>query len=253
MAKFYKYKGNVNISDDNGRKLFERDLDFIENNKIWLSNINQLNDQNEGIHNLDNFKTSLKAGMKMAGFLGLKKYDEKTNLNYANSIYNFIRVMKENVGIYSLTTDFSNRLMWSHYGNSNMGYCIEYDFDSITDLQLQHINGWHPSHNDRFEQVKYQKQVYSPVSLNFKIEDFFKIVSHKTEEWNYEKEWRILTSISGGYSHKNNIVTSIIFGSRAASEVKEEIINALQKKNIKFYQLERVKENKLVFAKKLIR
>lgn len=61
---------------------------------------------------------------KESAFFGVNA-DEITG--YFNDIQNY----DTKLGIYSLSTIFSNELMWSHYSSSHKGFCIEYDIEKL--------------------------------------------------------------------------------------------------------------------------
>ena len=49
--------------------------------------------------------------------------------------------MRKTVGIYSLSRTPYDELMWSHYGESHEGFCIEYDLERLigADAVLRHV------------------------------------------------------------------------------------------------------------------
>ena len=52
------------------------------------------------------------------------------------------KIMDQNFAVGCLTTDYRNNLMWSHYADGHKGFCIEYDFKD-----LKNINNYRNSYN----------------------------------------------------------------------------------------------------------
>lgn len=245
MGNYYKYRGSVNLSDEITKKTLDRDINCVLNNVMWFSNFDALNDKNEGIHSTELFEFKLEKTTKFMEFFKLKKYSSDVNDNYINAVKNFIEFHIKNTGIFSLTTDPLNNLMWAHYGSSHHGYCIEYVFDDVTDLELKFNDGIHLKHLDRFEDVRYSSKVAMLSNINFKAEDFLRIITQKTEDWSYEKEKRIIVSFNGAYSHNPHIIKSITFGLSTKIDVKDYIINKLKTKKLDFYEIVREKQGSL--------
>jgi hypothetical protein len=103
--KGYKYR---DIGD------FERDFETLLKNQIYAPPFIDLNDPFEGICNEEI--------TQLASFLG-----KTFNVNSSGVIESVetIKDFKNSLGIYSLSTTFSDELMWAHYSNSHKGFCLE--------------------------------------------------------------------------------------------------------------------------------
>lgn len=53
MTKAYKYRGGIGILDKDGKSIFERDVNTIVNNQIYLPTKYELNDPTEGFFDDD--------------------------------------------------------------------------------------------------------------------------------------------------------------------------------------------------------
>ncbi len=94
------------------------------------------------------------------------------------------------IGVVSFTEEPASLLMWAHYADKHMGFVIEYDPE-------------HPWFNRRrgpddeffwLRQVRYQRERAALVATLTSGEDMFLT---KSEEWAYEKEWRVLLPLGG--------------------------------------------------------
>lgn len=235
----YKYRGNVGLDNRD----FIRDIEMISNNEIWCSKVQDLNDPTEASYSLKEFEQNLTLGLKALSFLNIKKYEQKKIDAYKIALENLMRVYYENNGVYSLSKVYDNELMWAHYGNSHRGFCIEYDFLSIDDLDLKHPE---PScrlkHLYRFNKVNYSDKIFSFSKVNAEYDDIIKFLFNKSKAWSYEEEYRIVTYLYGKFNYSGNCLKSIMFGLNMTNEEKEYIIDKLNNKGIKFYQMKRKKD-----------
>ena len=141
-----------------------------------------------------------------------------------------------------LSSDFKNRLMWSHYADCHKGFCIEYNFSALEKIQ-----------NDQYLlPVLYDnKRPLFPWSIAFdqsesSIKEAQKkiLLSLLTKDnvWSYEKEWRIFIRKQRSSELIMPPITCIYLGARIDNESKNAIINIANKHNIpvKQMQLDRV-------------
>jgi hypothetical protein len=217
--KVYKYRGS------NDKEIFERDLYSLENNYFWAPTKDELNDPCEGLFerkNVDNqFELIEKIFTKKELLTGVKDAFEKI-LDFSNTS-----------GIYSLSTEPLDELLWAHYGNSHKGFCIEYSLNTLIDFSKME------NHNIP---VKYQNKppklnVTDIVNQNSPHRIISKLLGTKSKKWKYEKEIRIVTSQSGKHDYDFRAVTAIYFGLRISEEQEVEIMRRLAGRNIKYYKI----------------
>lgn len=141
----------------------------------------------------------------------------------------------EKFGIYSLTTDSKNIIMWSHYANAHKGFCVGFDttkFLNSREFILQNTDiiidlykvGYHPDYP--FLNLK---------ELEEKDPDGYlvKPLLTKSSSWEYEKEYRLisLTGANISVTLPDGIISKVILGCRMKDAHKEELKNALKDKN----------------------
>ncbi|MCY7297411.1 DUF2971 domain-containing protein [Alteromonas sp. a30] len=83
-------------------------------------------------------------------------------------------------GIFSLSSEPENVLMWAHYANNHRGFCLEFD-----------------TSNDYFGRawkVEYVDKIKERDIVDFNESDAFKILLTKTNDWRYESEYRVLAN-----------------------------------------------------------
>lgn len=91
----------------------------------------------------------------------------------------------KNHGIVSLTETKDNLLMWSHYADEHRGLAVEFDITHEF-FNTQYATDSN-SHTGKVQRVLYRKERLSDVG-DFFMEPYF----HKSDEWAYEKEHRLL-------------------------------------------------------------
>jgi hypothetical protein len=129
----------------------------------------------------------------------------------------------------SLSSIPNSNLMWSHYGASHRGFCIEYKTEHVNARKVDYVDDI-PSLNLLDLYKTYYKEL-TDGSLGFKILD---ALYCKLDEWEYESEYRFMASnnlsvINKGekfqkVSYDTNFVNSIIFGYRMEERIKKLII-----------------------------
>lgn len=216
----YKYRGG---NDDD----FNRDLSSLERNYFWSSNINQLNDPWETIIKSDKFIQQSKS----IGWLFGKNLNNKL-LKVHDALENLLALNKK-IGIYSLSKNYLDELLWAHYANSHKGFCIEYDLNTL-------INTFKTERVFHFP-VKYNTvpPEVTIADVNIKNDDLIhKLSGFKSKRWEYEQEYRIITDNFGKQSYNHQALKSIYFGFRMSEADKLKIFKRLKGRDIKFYQIE---------------
>lgn len=132
----------------------------------------------------------------------------------------------------SFTTSNENLLMWSHYGASHTGICVEFD------AAIWPING--------ARKVKYQNQYpqmsYPPVE----DERNMQAALIKSKAWEYEEEFRHIfapgadafTSDGDSISLHLDTITGLYFGADVGSQQRQRIISMVKRGpfNPRYYQ-----------------
>lgn len=98
------------------------------------------------------------------------------------------------------TESNTNLPMWTHYAKEHSGVCLEYDFPKIGNAYF--INRMFP--------VFYVKELPNGIKLpieghiNREVSSDY-LLLHKLDDWNYEKEWRLVYNASFWYDSLRTI------------------------------------------------
>jgi hypothetical protein len=168
-----------------------------------------------------------------------------------NLFRKFWDTQSESMGILSLSEDPESTTMWSHYGANHTGICIGYDPKKLFPKCDNGSLDW-------LRKVIYKKEnsiirnaylLYAKTGMCHShvatMELLFNMLTTKSKDWSYEKEWRFLAPEKGNslFNLEIEAVSSITFGLRTPVEAKNAIVHILKyhEKKTKFFQAVRCK------------
>ena len=128
-------------------------------------------------------------------------------------------------------------LMWSHYGESHTGFCIEYDFHKLCldEVQLIILPAIYSDERPAFPLEALLAK--SDEDLKRAIVNFILILLTKDSAWSYEKEWRILRPSHQGNAVSLPIVSAVYLGANCSQENKEKILSITNQLQVPVYQM----------------
>ena len=119
----------------------------------------------------------------------------------------------ENLGIFCLTEDPLNLLMWAHYGDHHRGVVVEFDDEH------EFFSRRKGSNDDlrHFRRVSYSDVRFSDfLTRSTAIQVFYT----KSREWEYEREWRLIVPLADATTVDRSISTVPV----ALFEVPDEAV-----------------------------
>lgn len=141
--------------------------------------------------------------------------------------------------IFCLSERNNDILMWSHYANSNQGFCVGYNRSKL-DVFLREKFDDNPF---AFRKVKYFEEYPEVKPFIGKSDDYIlKRLFSKSNIWKYEQEWRfvVFNPESPVVGISKEIVEEIILGSCMSEDTEKKIL-AIQRKeypNAKVFKIE---------------
>lgn len=129
----------------------------------------------------------------------------------------------------------SSLLMWAHYADSHRGICIGYNFIDLVDRFGPNIIP-----------ITYSKEYFAICSYEEYIhykKFFLNEISHKSEEWSYEKEWRLFGSYRKNdpyiprYSVDMVKPSCIYMGVNITDNLRKQLKQICREKGIELYQM----------------
>lgn len=158
--------------------------------------VSQISALNDPFESKINFYNHLKKEMEKA-YSKKKGKDPKKNLKIKTSLEEKLKigmstidsdtykVLESSYGITSFTTTHLNKLMWSHYGDSHKGFCIEFEVDE------SEFKGKLFKVDYESEPKNYPKNLMSLPS-DEKISFMINVIKTKDDIWSYEDEYRLI-------------------------------------------------------------
>ena len=159
-------------------------LEFFDNFLLRASTRDALNDPFECL-------PTKKLWAKFA--YGKKEVTEEELANYNLDSGNIVSdLIFTRHGLISLTETNDNLLMWSHYADQHRGMVIEFDAKH----QFFSDKSGDTGYDRRIHRVLYRKERFSGCDEVANFTSLSELFFHKSDEWEYEKEHRLLLSLS---------------------------------------------------------
>lgn len=237
---FYKY---YPLNKDN-EKFIKR---IFTNDELYFSSSKQFNDpfdsknplsydgsyadwENYFQERIDRYIPGLNAKQKQEKIKELIK-------NIQNGFYfgNLPNSHIDEMGVFCMTEKKNNILMWAHYADGHKGLCLE--FQTISTNPFFVIA----------QKIDYRQNYSKPnIFTSTSDEQMQAKLLIKAEDWEYEKEWRIINHDNGPgiYNFPKELLTGVILGCKISEEYKKIIkeLIANRKPQPKLYQAEKNKD-----------
>ena len=158
----------------------------------------------------------------------IQKNRDKTIEDCAQAIQDLHELVENEIRVLCLSSDPLNILMYSHYADCHQGICLEFN--------LEKDNIFNP------EEVRYVKDFpHLEFGLSHEINHALAValISTKSIDWAYEKEYRSLRGGGAGVVEiPDNHLSGIIFGCAAKDETVQAVMDVVKEsaKPIKFYR-----------------
>lgn len=190
--------------------------------------------------------------------------------DFVNNIELFLNQVTSSIqkssSVACFSEDIESVLMWSHYADSHKGFALEYDNRNIKmectkcEKRLNNeCNQWtlgtiYPViyTKERFDATEYASyylksilthQFKQPDAVIPDISVFIKAFLHKSLDWKYEKEWRMIFNVCGcsDYSKRISIITpspiAIYYGSKISKENRRILSEKAKIKGLREYEM----------------
>lgn len=158
-------------------------------------------------------------------------------------------------GLYCLSEDPKNILMWSHYANNHQGICIGFNTQKLLQAFQKH------SELKNFHFLDFNKVDYvidfPEINLNEKLNIGETIFFKKADSWEYEREWRALIYFYHTEKRLLEIpgecIEEIILGCKMNKKSASEVINVARQLNpaVKIFEAKRVRSKYKLFLQEL--
>lgn len=200
----------------------ESALRFLGNHKIMFSQYTAFNDPFECASNVDGNNT-LKEWKAFLASQGLALYEINKNLSNIKAnkkvaekmVQDSVKQTLLDSGIFCMTETPDNLLMWAHYADEHRGVCLK--FDLLNDLDTFYFPK-KVDYNQTYLQYNY---LQNPSKAS-------EAIWHKSSDWAYEKEYRIIKPTYHGLMDVNpDAFVGVIIGCRCDKVDEQKIKDAI--------------------------
>lgn len=137
-------------------------------------------------------------------------------------------------GIFSLSYNPLQELIWAHYGGSHRGFCIGYEIEKLIAFEPQLHKVLDIQYSDTAPTVT-AADLISAKSHDMVLR---KMLGVKSKPWSYEEEVRIITQPPGMHEYDFRAVKKIIFGLRCPESTIMAVMEALAGRGVTYEQVE---------------
>jgi hypothetical protein len=136
-------------------------------------------------------------------------------------------------GVFSLSYNPLQELIWAHYGGSHRGFCIGYDTQKLVDFE--------PNVHHMLD-VQYSNAAPTIASIDLlsaesPVTVLRKMLGVKSRPWAYEEEVRVITQPPGLHDHDYRAVKAIYFGLRCPESTMKAVMEALAGRSVTYRQV----------------
>lgn len=209
---------------------FERDLSSLGNCQFYAGTRHALNDPFEGRFSRATLDAQLSLIRSTVGLIGETM---SRSLDGVSDAANEVLAFVDSCGIFSLSYNPLNELIWSHYGGSHKGFCIGYDIDQLISFEPHQYHRIDVSYSDFAPQVDSKDLIHDTSPMNV----LRKMLGVKSSPWQYEQEVRVVTTPAGLHEHDFRAVREVYFGLRCAEDTRLSVMRALGGRRVKYKQV----------------
>lgn len=145
----------------------------------------------------------------------IRQWNDSMNEELVSALSDTLR---NGQSVLSLSANPSSTLMWSHYGASHTGFCIEYDFGSLPYSDMRKRMCFPVFYRSKRTDISHYL-AKGKEGFNNLVGQYLCLM--KSPEWSYEREWRIVHPIGPSHANQSYSMPSpsaLIVGSQVSRE-----------------------------------
>lgn len=225
---------------------FYRLKDVLGKGKILPDIVKQNFDQ-ENISQIKNIVLSITNDSEIDSFVSNRRNEVMDMVDlYFPLLATFVNKRTATISCFSET--IKSVTMWSHYADYHKGFVLEYDLRPTLSNGIPNVGIYPVIYDDkRYDGTQYILWEFLRM-LGVKLPNpdtlsYIKCALHKSSQWEYEKEWRLIDSnlrdniISENKTWVSLKPTAIYYGTNISSDNKNRLHSIAQGKNLKEYNM----------------
>lgn len=225
---------------------FYRLKDVLGKGKTLPDIVKQNLDQ-ENISQIKNIVLSITNDSEIDSFVSNRRNEVMDMVDlYFPLLATFVNKRTATISCFSET--IKSVTMWSHYADYHKGFVLEYDLRPTLSNGIPNVGIYPVIYDDkRYDGTQYILWEFLRM-LGVKLPNpdtlsYIKCALHKSSQWEYEKEWRLIDSnlrdniISENKTWVSLKPTAIYYGTNISSDNKNRLHSIAQGKNLKEYNM----------------
>ena len=225
---------------------FYRLKDVLGKGKTLPDIVKQNIDQ-ENISQIKNIVLSITNDSEIDSFVSNRRNEVMDMVDlYFPLLATFVNKRTATISCFSET--IKSVTMWSHYADYHKGFVLEYDLRPTLSNGIPNVGIYPVIYDDkRYDGTQYILWEFLRM-LGVKLPNpdtlsYIKCALHKSSQWEYEKEWRLIDSnlrdniISENKTWVSLKPTAIYYGTNISSDNKNRLHSIAQGKNLKEYNM----------------
>ncbi len=136
-------------------------------------------------------------------------------------------------GVFSLSYNPLQELIWAHYGGSHRGYCVGYDLEQLVEFEPS----VHQALDVQYSNVAPVLRAFDLISSESQVDVLKKMLGVKSKPWAYEEEVRVITVPPGLHEHDYRAVKVVYFGLRCPEGTRSAVMEVLAGRGVAYKQV----------------
>lgn len=224
----YKYRSGRGTKGSDGKDVFDRDIELLSRDTIYIPTLAQLNDPTEAFVDDCLFKKQLQF-CKMLGAKDSLKLVEKSFEDFRNAI--------RFSGIYSLSKVVDNELMWAYYASGHSGYAIIFDTEVLS-KSFDYGNWGGMYEFDMNYSSKLPRFDITKINREDTIKALSCFIGNKSKAWEHEAEHRLVFDKGGKILMIDyRAIKGFVFGCRMSDEDVDYVMKAFSGRDLEYYKV----------------
>jgi hypothetical protein len=240
---------------------YGQDIELPDFDKVYLQSVIQEFFSPSGRIIISKIDAYIRTSYTKEEQLLYKEAMKNIESNY-NSIYKIVKNAIDTINnsrdqvrskmlIYSLSEEYDNRSLWENYSDIYKGFCIEYDFTSVTEQEFESYKNLiyllpisYYTRKPIFDIVpifdftihKSQLQESQEAFNKKMIIEINKQLLMKSKDYEYEREWRISIENSNNNIQPFPFISKIITGKDISEDNYNKLKNISNKLDVKLFK-----------------
>ena len=207
-----------------------RDLQSLADSTFYAADRHSLNDPFEGRFDRSFLDVQFLALRTLFTGAAPKAADALDQVSQAaDRLLDFV----DKSGVFSLSYNPLQELIWAHYGGSHRGFCIGYDLQRLVDFEPNIHNVLNVQYSNAAPSVTSTELLATdrPVAV------LQKMLGVKSKPWAYEEEVRVITQPPGLHEHDYRAVEIVYFGLRCPEPTISAVMEALAGRKVTYQRV----------------